>query len=48
MRTRRAPDRFLMEYRIVRKDGRVIWVQDQAALVRINGNPPYWQGFLLT
>lgn len=40
-------DRFSMEYRIVRKDGRIIWVQDQAALVRINGNPPYWQGFLL-
>jgi PAS domain S-box-containing protein len=40
-------DRFLMDYRIVRKDGQVIWVQDQAALVRINGNPPYWQGFLL-
>lgn len=40
-------DRFSMEYRIVRKDGRIIWVQDQAALVRLNGNPPYWQGFLL-
>jgi PAS domain S-box-containing protein len=40
-------DRFSMEYRIVRKDGQIIWVQDQAALVRLNGNPPYWQGFLL-
>ena len=40
-------DRFSMEYRIVRKDGQVIWVQDQAALVRLNGNAPYWQGFLL-
>ena len=32
-------DRFSMEYRIVRKDGQIIWVQDQAALVRLNGNP---------
>jgi PAS domain S-box-containing protein len=40
-------DRFSMEYRIVRKDGQIIWVQDQAALVRLNGNPPYWQGFLV-
>jgi K+-sensing histidine kinase KdpD len=36
-----------MEYRIVRKGGQIIWVQDQAALARLNGNPPYWQGFLL-
>jgi PAS domain S-box-containing protein len=40
-------DRFSMEYRIVRKGGQIIWVQDQAALARLNGNPPYWQGFLL-
>jgi PAS domain S-box-containing protein len=40
-------DRFSMDYRIVRKDGQIIWVQDQAALVRLDGKPPYWQGFLL-
>jgi PAS domain S-box-containing protein len=40
-------DRFSLEYRMVRKDGRVVWVQDQAALVRLPGKPPYWQGFLL-
>ena len=40
-------ERFSMEYRIVRKGGQIIWVQDQAALARLNGNPPYWQGFLL-
>jgi PAS domain S-box-containing protein len=38
---------FSMEYRMVAKDGRVIWVQDQAELVRIRGRPPFWQGFLL-
>ncbi len=40
-------DRFSMEYRMIRKDGSVVWVQDQAALVRLPGKPPYWQGFLL-
>jgi PAS domain S-box-containing protein len=40
-------DRFSMEYRIVTKGGQIIWVQDQAALARLNGSPPYWQGFLL-
>ena len=43
----RGDDRFSLEYRMVRKDGRVVWVQDQAALVRLPGKPPYWQGFLL-
>ena len=32
-------ERFSMEYRIVRKGGQIIWVQDQAALARLNGNP---------
>jgi PAS domain S-box-containing protein len=40
-------DRFSMDYRMIRKDGRGGWVQDQAALVRLPGKPPYWQGFLL-
>ncbi|MFI5054702.1 MAG: PAS domain-containing protein, partial [Acidimicrobiia bacterium] len=40
-------DHFSMEYRMVRKDGRVVWVQDEATLVRIPGKAPYWQGFLL-
>jgi PAS domain S-box-containing protein len=40
-------DRFSLEYRVVRKDGHVVWVQDEARLVRIGEAPPYWQGFLL-
>jgi PAS domain S-box-containing protein len=39
--------RFSMEYRIVRKDGEIVWVQDEATLVRHEGREPYWQGFLL-
>jgi PAS domain S-box-containing protein len=38
---------FSQEYRIVRKDGRVVWVQDEARLIRPDGKPPYWQGFQL-
>lgn len=40
-------DRFSMEYRMIAKDGRVVWVQDDARLVSIEGRPPFWQGFLL-
>ncbi len=39
--------RFSMEYRMLAKDGRVVWVQDEARMVRLPGKPPYWQGFLL-
>jgi PAS domain S-box-containing protein len=40
-------DNFSMEFRMIRKDGRIVWVQDEATLVRIPGKTPYWQGFLL-
>ncbi|HWL91405.1 MAG TPA: PAS domain S-box protein, partial [Actinomycetota bacterium] len=40
-------DVFSEEYRIVRKDGAVVWVLDQARLVRPEGRTPYWQGFQL-
>ncbi len=38
---------FSLEYRMIAKDGRVVWVQDQANLVQVEGQPPFWQGFLL-
>jgi PAS domain S-box-containing protein len=38
---------FSMEYRMIAKDGRIVWVQDEARLVELPGKPPYWQGFLL-
>ena len=40
-------ERFSHEYRMVHKEGRVVWVQDEARLVQIGDGPPYWQGFLL-
>ena len=45
--TNRTGEPFSMEYRMIRKDGRVIWVQDEAALVHIRDRDPYWQGFLM-
>jgi PAS domain S-box-containing protein len=42
-----SDDHFSLEYRMLAKDGRVVWVQDEARLVRLPGREPYWQGFLL-
>ncbi|HEY7660099.1 MAG TPA: PAS domain-containing protein [Actinomycetota bacterium] len=36
---------FSLEYRIVRKDGSVVWVQDVATLLEA-GELRYWQGFM--
>lgn len=38
---------FSLEYRMIAKDGRIVWVQDEAVLVRLPDKPAYWQGFLL-
>jgi PAS domain S-box-containing protein len=36
---------FDMEYRMLARDGHVVWFQDQTVLVRdIHGQPLYWQG----
>jgi PAS domain S-box-containing protein len=38
----------LVEYRFLHEDGRVVWVHDEAVLVRDDsGTPRYWQGFLI-
>jgi PAS domain S-box-containing protein len=35
------------EYRLITADGRVVWVRDEATLVReADGSPRYWQGVL--
>jgi PAS domain S-box-containing protein len=36
-----------MEYRLVHRDGRVVWILDEARLNRPDGGAPYWQGFML-
>jgi PAS domain S-box-containing protein len=38
---------FSMEYRMVARDGRVIWFLDEAALIESPGRPPRWHGILL-
>jgi PAS domain S-box-containing protein len=43
----RSGGRFSMEYRMIAKDGTIVWVQDEATLVELPGKPPSWQGFLL-
>ena len=36
-----------LEYRLIAKDGRIVWVQDEARLVHGRDRAPSWQGFLL-
>jgi diguanylate cyclase (GGDEF)-like protein/PAS domain S-box-containing protein len=39
---------FAEEYRLIARDGRVVWVRDEAALTRDEaGEPRYWQGVLV-
>ena len=39
------PDRFVSEYRMIAKDGHVVWVHDEAVpLADEDGHPAYWQG----
>ncbi|HEV8565012.1 MAG TPA: PAS domain-containing protein [Actinomycetota bacterium] len=45
--TNRTGDTFSMEFRMIARDGRVIWVQDEATLVSVRGGRPYWQGFMV-
>jgi diguanylate cyclase (GGDEF)-like protein/PAS domain S-box-containing protein len=46
-RTERTGEPFSMEYRMVHREGHVLWVRDQAVLVRDDaGKPLYWQGVM--
>jgi PAS domain S-box-containing protein len=47
-RTNTAQEPCEMEYRIIAKDGRVVWVRDEATLINDqHGIPMFWQGFML-
>lgn len=47
-RTDRTGGPFRAEFRIITKDGRVLWVRDQADLVHDEqGRPQFWIGFIL-
>ena len=44
-RTNETGEPFDVEYRLITRDGRVVWVLDQAVLLRDDrGEPLYWQG----
>src|SRR3972149_8251729 len=44
-RTDETGESFSIEYRQIARDGRVVWVRDEAVLVSDEqGSPMYWQG----
>ncbi|HEX6269890.1 MAG TPA: GAF domain-containing protein [Anaerolineales bacterium] len=46
--THKSGERFQEEYRLVRRDGRIIWVKEDTNLIRDkDGNPLYWQGLMI-
>jgi diguanylate cyclase (GGDEF)-like protein/PAS domain S-box-containing protein len=46
-RTNETGESFRMEYRLIAKDGRVVWVRDDAVIVRDeDGGPQFWQGVM--
>lgn len=47
-RTNQTGEPFNTEYRLCLRDGRTVWVQDQAVLIRDGaGRPRFWQGVIL-
>jgi PAS domain S-box-containing protein len=47
-RSNELGEEFLAEYRVHTKDGRVVWIRDEAAPVRgPDGTPLYWRGVML-
>lgn len=47
-RANKEGKRFQCEYRLQTRDGRIVWVQDEAILIRDeSGKPLYWQGIIL-
>jgi PAS domain S-box-containing protein len=46
--TNRTGRPFSIEYRMLHRDGHVVWVRDEARMLRgDNGRPLYWQGLLI-
>jgi diguanylate cyclase (GGDEF)-like protein/PAS domain S-box-containing protein len=46
-RTSATGEPFKMEFRMIARDGRVVWLRDEAVLVRDEeGNPRFWQGVM--
>ena len=46
-RANETGERYLAEYRLLARDGRVVWIRDEAALVRDEaGTPLFWRGVM--
>jgi diguanylate cyclase (GGDEF)-like protein/PAS domain S-box-containing protein len=46
-RTDETGEPFRMEYRMIARDGRVVWIRDEAVLIHNpKGGPLYWQGVM--
>lgn len=47
-RTNETGQPFRIEYRMTRKDGRIVWIRDEAVLIRDDeGRPKFWQGYFV-
>jgi len=47
-RTELTGDPFLIQYRMIARDGRVVWFRDHAVMMRgPDGDPSYWQGVMM-
>jgi PAS domain S-box-containing protein len=47
-RSNQNGNHFLSEYRLIAKDGRTVWIRDEAVLVQDgDGNPLHWRGIML-
>ena len=47
-RTEASGEPFVIEYRMISRDGRVVWFRDEATLVRDElGEPAFWQGVMM-
>jgi diguanylate cyclase (GGDEF)-like protein/PAS domain S-box-containing protein len=47
-RTNRTGEGFREEYRLLTRDGRVVWLRDEATLMRDEiGRPEFWQGLMV-
>ena len=45
-RTDESGEDFDVEYRIIAKDGREVWVHDHTELIDADGRPPFWLGVI--
>jgi diguanylate cyclase (GGDEF)-like protein/PAS domain S-box-containing protein len=47
LKSNKTLEPFRMEYRMIAQDGRIVWVRDDAVVIRDHeGKPLYWQGVL--